>query len=391
MSALTLMIAWLASVSVTLIGCALFERNARLVARPGRPELNPPRALWGGQPERPPAHAMSARALAGFARIVRRPLRVADHRPGLRLLGRLGTCFSLAFVLAMLPFFGTWGGGPMDAPLLLLDLRHGLSAIGFLLLLTSFARIAVGLSERNAWSRIGSAGQASRSIAALALLILVLAPLVVASGSLRLHDIVLGQQLPIAPIGWLLETFDGPFFQILRAWPIPAWNVFTQPLTAILFVPAMALLLGSPRIDDPTRGSLAAAGVGLDAAPMDLYWSRLDARLSFALAAGLFVTLFLGAGSIPFLEPEEFVSGLAPFLGEVLPKLMVLGLHLVTFLAKSLCVLAAVARLKRVAAVGRVDRALRLATRRLLPLAWANLLLVAASTLWFAEFIGSSG
>jgi len=54
-----------------------------------------------------------------------------------------------------------------------------------------------------------------------------------------------------------------------------------------------------------------------------------------------------------------------------------------SFVMKMLVVLAFSARLARIMASARDDRALRLATRRLMPLAWANLLLVAALSLWF--------
>lgn len=390
MIALALALVWLAVVSAALVGCAVIERNTRLIARPDRPELLPPRASWGGGRLAPPAHALTARALAGFARIVRSRSRVSDHRPGLRLLGRLGVCTSLAVGLAMIPFVGSWDGGPGDAPLVLLDLRQGLAAIGFLLLLTSFSRIAIGLSERNAWSRMGSTRQAARSISAVALLTLVLAPLAIASGSLRLHAIVLGQQQPIALLTWFVEFVAGGFFESLKVWPLPAWNLFVQPLTAVLFVPAMTLLLGSPRIDDPITGAIGASGLGIDADPIDVYWSRLDARLSLVLVSALFVTLFLGAGSIPFFDPMLLVARLTPFVGEVLPRLLVAGLHTGTFLLKCLLIFALAARSKRVVALSRLDRTLRFTTRRLLPLAWANLLLVAATTLWIAGISGSA-
>ena len=42
MMALLLTIIWLAVVSAALVGCAVIERNARLVYRPDRPELDPP-------------------------------------------------------------------------------------------------------------------------------------------------------------------------------------------------------------------------------------------------------------------------------------------------------------------------------------------------------------
>ena len=308
---------------------------------------------------------------------MRRRQRVADHRPGLRFVGRFGALSCLAIGLALIPFAGSWGGGASGSALLLLDLPHGLAAIVLLLMLHASFRVTIGLSERNAWSRIGSARQASRAIAAVALMTLVLAPIAIGSGSLRLHDLALAQQLPIAS---LERTLGGGAPGV---W-IPAWNLFTQPLTALLFAPAMTLMLGSARIDDPVTGAIGTAGLGLDADPIDAYWSRLDARLSLILASALFVTLFLGGGSIPFVDLGGVAAALSGYAGEFLPTLLIAGLHLGSFLAKVLAVVAIAMRLKRSVAAARVDRSLRLVTRRLLPLAWANLLLVAALTLWLS-------
>ena len=377
---------WLVGVSMALTACGVFERRARVVPRLDRPELAPPRARWGSGLEAPPVRAISARALAGWARLIRSRNVVSDQRPGLFLLGRIGACGSSAVGLAMIPFAGTWGGGMADPPLVLLDLRHGLAAIGLLLLVTSLSRVAVGLSERSAWSRLASVRQASRSIAALALVLLVVSPLAISSGTLRLHEIVLDQRGRMALPDWLLTSLDGSIFEWLDMLSVPSWNIFVQPLTALLFVPAMTLLIGNSRIDDPTTGAVGLAGVGIDADPIDRYWMTLDARLSTLLIAALFVTFFLGASSIPFIEVSGLSARLEPFVGNALPTLLVAGLQVASFLAKWLLVLAIVARGKRSAAGTREDRTLRMATRRLLPLAWANLLLVAAWTVWVRGF-----
>ena len=54
------------------------------------------------------------------------------------------------------------------------------------------------------------------------------------------------------------------------------------------------------------------------------------------------------------------------------------GLSSAIFVAKWIGVMMIAARIERVIAVGSGERALRLLSRRLIPLAWANLLLVAA-------------
>jgi NADH:ubiquinone oxidoreductase subunit H len=391
MSGALLALIWCAAVSTALAASAVFERRARVMARPDRLELIPPREVWGGARRNPPAYSLVARGLADFARMVRTESRIVDHRPGLKMLGRMGSVLCLATGLAMIPFAGTWGGGADDEALVPLDLDHGLAALGLLFVLTGLSRVALALSERSPWSRIAGARQASRAIAALALLILVLAPLAVDAGSLRLHEIVVDQQRPVAVLDWLLAGIESNFIQELRAWPWPAWNLFTQPLTALLFIPALSLLLASPRADDPATGSIALAGLGLDADPVDLYWMKLDTRLSTVLGAALFVTLFLGAGSIPFTNSSALIALLSPFVGDALPTILLAAAHVGTFLAKWLLVLGLAARMKRVAASARDDRALRLATRRLLPLAWANLLLVTGATLWFDTQSGGLG
>ena len=68
-----------------------------------------------------------------------------------------------------------------------------------------------------------------------------------------------------------------------------------------------------------------------------------------------------------------------------MPRLIVTTILLGSFVMKMLLVLAFSTRLARIMASARDDRTLRLATRRLIPLAWANLLLVAALSLWFAR------
>ncbi|MEM9175717.1 MAG: NADH-quinone oxidoreductase subunit H [Myxococcota bacterium] len=366
---------------VGLASVAAFERSSRMRLRPDRPELAPPRAPWGGGPLHPPSRAATARALAGFARLVRRRTRVVDHRRGLRRLSRLLGCGALLLGLAMLPIAGTWGGagGP---PLLLLDLEGGLIAILLVLLAMAFARIATGLSERSAWSRMGSARQASRAIAGTALLVLASMPLAIDAASLRLHDLVLDQQQMLWPVAGAARLFGPEVVARLEAWPIPAWNLFTQPLTALLFAAAISLWVSSPRADVPAAGLVGVAGLGLDGDATELYWIRAESRLAVVFAGGLFVTLFLGAGGLPLLDPVALVELAAPFFGRGLPEAVLTGLHVGVFVGKLVVVLFLASRVARMTAASRDDRSLRLATRRLLPVAWANLLLVTAIALW---------
>jgi NADH-quinone oxidoreductase subunit H len=259
-----------------------------------------------------------------------------------------------------------------------LDLTYGLVAIGLLLLLGSLARVTRGLADRDPWSRIGSVRQAGRTLSAFSLFLLVIAPLAIAGGSLRLHDLVMAQQLEGQPFAVTLGSGEASLPPMLQQLHVPAWNVLLQPLTALLFIPAIGLLLRSPRAEEATRGAVAVAGFDLDAGPDELYWSRLEERIARVLASALFVTLFLGGGDLPGLSPDRAIAELSGYFGQTLPRLAMAGLSSAIFVAKWIGVMMIAARIERVIAVGSGERALRLLSRRLIPLAWANLLLVAA-------------
>ncbi len=377
--------AWFAVISLALVGAAAIERRHRVPPRPDRPGFAPRRAVWGGGPLHPPSRHMGVRALASGARIVRARTRVADRSGGLRIAARTVACTALASGLALVPFAGPFGGRADGAPLVVADLEHGLVALVLFVLLAAMAQVAVGLAEANPFARLACVRLAGRVLALTGALALVLAPLAVASDSLRLHAIVLDQAGRFAPFA-LLAAFlrDGglaslPTWLDVRAWP--AWHLFRQPLTALLFLPVLGLLLRRPLALDPIGGGVRLSAFGHDDDPAELYWSRIEERLAAVLFAALFVALFLGAGALPFVPTASLVAPLVPFFGEGLPALLGSALEMGVFLAKCLLVLFLAARVARSTPALRDDQWIRIVTRRILPLAWANLLLALAARL----------
>jgi NADH-quinone oxidoreductase subunit H len=368
-------------VALACVAGAAIERRSRLPDRLDRPELAPPRAVWGSGFVRPPAVHLGARALAAGARLVRSGSTVVGHAATLRRLAQLASCAALASALALIPFAGTWGGAPEGLPLVPVDLSHGLAVLVFLFLFSNLAQVAVGLADRSAWSRLGSVRIANRSLGGLGLFLLVIAPLSLATGSLRLHEIVLAQQGTFAPLAWLSAPIGFEALDILRRFRLPDWNLFAQPLTAVLFVPAVEGLTRRPWVRDATAGHLGLGGFGLDSDPVDLHWGFFEARLSRVVAAALFVALFLGGASIPYVPTTIFIDLFAPFVGTGLPSLLAAVIGIGVFFAKWMLVFAISAGLRRATAIVREDQWLEIATRRLLPLAWANLLLMSAITL----------
>jgi len=372
---------WFAIVSLALIGCAVIERRSRLAGVSNRREWRPPRAAWGFDREPPPVTYLIARALAGGARLVRSRTVVIDRVGFQRVLGRVVSCVALASALSLVPFAGTWGGTSDGVALVVVDLRHGLIALVFLVLLTAMGQVAMGLAEQNVWSRLASVRIASRNLAGLGLLVLVLAPLAIETGSFRLHDIVFAQQTTFSPLSWLPTALGGEVFEVARGWRWPGWNLLAQPLTALLYVFALAGLTRQPGVCDAMAGSIGASGFGLYSVPADLYWGRLEARLAKVLAASLFVSLFLGAGAIPFVQASAIVDLLEPFVGPVLPALLGVMIQIGVFSLKLLVVLILASLLRRATATLRGDQWIEIVIFRLLPLAWANLLLMSAISL----------
>jgi NADH:ubiquinone oxidoreductase subunit H len=378
---------WLGVLMLALVVCALVERRVRLADVRGNGRWASARADWGFDAERPPVVSLVARGLAGMARLVRGGSSISNQSAARRSLGLIVSCIALLSGLALIPFAGTWGGGVNDRGLLAVDLQHGLIALVFLVLLMAFARVGVGLAERSPWSRIGSVRLASQMLGGVGLFLLVLAPLALGPDSFRLQDIVSFQQATFAPLFWLPESFEGETIDLSRAADVaralrwPRWNLFVQPLTAILFLPAVYSMTRRPWVGDAMTGSVGAAGFGLDSDPVSLYWHRLEVRLGEIFAAALFVSLFLGAGAIPFLPALEIVESIEPLVGFALPAFLVVVLSISVFFGKLVIVLMISASIRRSTANLRPDQQTRRVAFRLLPLAWANLLLVSAMTL----------
>ena len=370
--------AWFAVISAALLAAASIERRQRIPRNRDRPELAPTRALWGGGLETPPAHSMLARALAGGARIVRARTLVAERGRGLRFAARAVACVALASALALIPFAGDLGG----APLVVVDLHHGLVALVLFILLAAMAQVAVGLTESGSFARLACVRLAGRVLALAGTLAIVLAPISLASHSLRLHEIVADQQGSFAPFAmltaWVAGGAAGPesgsVTVLLERIHGPAWQLF------LVFV--LGLLTRRPLAVDPIGGSVRLSAFGHDDDPGELYWARTEERLASVLFAALFVALFLGAGSIPFLPTATLVAPLVPFFGEGLPAILGSGVEIGVFFVKLTLTLACVARASRRMASLRDDQWIRIVTRRILPLGWANLLLVAGVVLW---------
>jgi NADH:ubiquinone oxidoreductase subunit H len=369
------------AVMIALCGVAVIERTSRISGVGHRRDIQPPMSEWGTQRLRAPGHYAAARGLASAARLVRAQTVVEDASAPLRRSSRTLSLLATASALSIVPFAGTWGGVGTGRPLVAVDLEYGLGILVFLILLSGLAQAATGLAERSLWARLGALRIAGQSLIGVALLLLVLAPLVLATSSLRPHDIVLVQQGTFAPLDFLGGRFMGVSLSALDAFRLPNWFVLRQPLTAILIVPTLGLLLQRYSVYDTMNNTSGMSGFGLDSDPSDRYWTGIESRLSSILAAAIFVSLFLGAGAIPYFEPSGILDRAQSLLGVGVPSALLFVFEASVFVAKVLVVLCLASLLRRTAGRARTDQSLETMTRRLIPLAWANLLLLSALSL----------
>ena len=369
-----------------LCGIALIERATRLSGVRERPDIRAPRAAWGGELVPPPAHYAMARALASAARQARGRTFVEDASTSLRRFSRVLALLATSSAIAIVPFASRWHGQAGGRALVAVDLDYGLGVIVFLILLAGLAQAATGLAERSLWARLGALRIAGQSLIGVALLLWVLAPLVLATASLRPHDLVLDQQGTFAPLAFLSDRFIGAAATTLEAFRLPNWFVFRQPLTALLIVPTLGLLLQRYSVHVAMHDTSGMSGIGLDSDPSDVYWRGLESRLASLLAAVFFVAFFLGAGSIPYFDPTASLETARATIGVGVPAALWLLVEAGVFVAKVGVVLHLGSLLRRSTGRARTDQSLRTMTRRLIPLAWANLLLVSA-----VSMLGSSG
>ena len=371
---------WIAIVFGAAAFGSMGERRARLLRVASRLDLRPPRSRWGADLDRPPSSWAGARALARAARDVQSRRDSSEPSTGLHRLGRVGSIVAISSALALVPFAGTWGGRSEGRAMVVFDLDNGLLALVLLILLSNLAQGAIGLSDRSFWSRLGAVRIVGSSLAAAGLFVLVIGALVLETGSLRLHDLVLIQRGTFAPAAWLGSVFGWSGAHAFELFRLPSWLLLTQPLTAILCVSALALLLRRPLALEAATGNVGVVGFGLDDDPSSERLARLERQLAIVLGASLFVVFFLGGGALPYVESADIAARLEPYAGEVVPGVLLVGIESGVFLLKIVAVFVVASRLRAALAVPRNDQKLRVTTQRLIPIAWANLLLMAA--LW---------
>jgi NADH-quinone oxidoreductase subunit H len=167
--------------------------------------------------------------------------------------------------------------------------------------------------------------------------------------------------------GAIVENQSGWLFGFL-----PNWNLFRQPLTALLFVIAMIAEANRLPFDLPEAEPELIGGYHTEYSSMKFALFFMAEYMSMVALAGLFTTLFLGGWTLPWMT----LSGATPTFWAALGTVAV-------FLIKVSVILFCFIWLRWTLPRLRFYDLMRLSWRNLIPVSLVNLVAVALVSLMF--------
>ncbi|MFC1706749.1 NADH-quinone oxidoreductase subunit NuoH [Planctomycetota bacterium] len=264
-----------------------------------------------------------------------------------RGLFRLAPLFALlpaGLAMAVIPFGHPIRIGGRIVPLQVADLNVG---ILFILAVSSIGVYALafgGWAGNSKYPLLGSMRAAAQSISYEVAMGLAVVSVVMTAGSVHLGAIVMTQQ----------EAFLGV---------LPAWNVFTQPLAALIFLVAAFAENNRLPFDLPEGESELVGGYHTEYSGMKFGVFFLGEYVAMILMSAALVTLFLGGWGLPGVTDTASYSLLNGLLS------------VVVFCVKLLAVLFFYIWVRWTLPRFRYDQLMRLGWKALIPLALANILL----------------
>ena len=233
-------------------------------------------------------------------------------------------------------------GGVMAVSYLQLGLL-GLLAVSSL---ASYGIAFGGWASNNQYSLLGGIRSSAQLISYEIVMVLSVIALVMVTGSFNLVTIVEQQQGAV----------------------LPAWNLFTQPLTFLLFLIAAFAETNRAPFDLPEAEQELVGGFHTEYTGMRYAWFMLGEYAGMWAMCAILVTLFLGGWTLP----EAWIGWLAAWPWYV-EALVTFGV----FIAKVVAVVFFFMWVRWTLPRFRWDQLMRLGWKRLIPLALVNILFIA--------------
>ncbi|MEX0326804.1 MAG: NADH-quinone oxidoreductase subunit H [Puniceicoccaceae bacterium] len=265
----------------------------------------------------------------------------------------------VAFIPAMttmtvMPFGVYTGEDGVQNPMVLANLDIGILFIFAVSSLGVYGIILGGWSANSKYPFLGGIRASAQMISyELALGLSLLPVFMWFGGTLNLYDIVLGQED-------LLFGF------------IPSWTVFYQPLSALIFLVALFAETNRLPFDMPESETDLVAGYNTEYGAFKFGLFFVGEYAHIIIGSGVFVLLFLGGWSIPYVTyPAGYVGG---------------ALSVLVFAFKVFLLVFFFMWIRWTLPRFRYDQVMDLGWRKLLPLAIANLVFYAVVIALIEQF-----
>ncbi len=276
--------------------------------------------------------------------------------------------FLAAPVMAFLPGVISFGVIPVGAApgrdwlgqggvLAVSYVEMGLLVIMAVSSLASYGLAFGGWASNNQYSLLGGIRSSAQLISYEIVLGLSVLALVMKTGSLNLAEIAQQQQGH-----WL-----------------PAWNIFLEPLTFLLFLVAAFAETNRAPFDLPEAEQELVGGYHTEYTGMRYAWFMLGEYAGLWTMCSLIVTLFLGGWTLP----AGWMTWLHAF-----PWFVAALVSFALFIAKVLVLIFFFMWVRWTMPRFRWDQLMRLGWSALIPLALANILITALGMQWWGWYVG---
>jgi NADH-quinone oxidoreductase subunit H len=280
----------------------------------------------------------------------------------------------LAF--AAIPFGGAYVFGETSRSIVLADLEVGILFIFALAALGALATVWAGLASggRALLAALRSAGLGLSGDLALFFAVL---PMLLIFGSLRLAEIVQGQDSSFAIFGFWNAVVAGPGALASGGPTWPAWGIFLNPPAFVLVLVAASVRMGLPPFDGERVEAELVGGTRAAYSGLALGLFAVAARLQTLLLAALLTLIFLGGWTIPWLSQAELVDGIAHWIGSGMANGLCLVVHLASFGFKLLAMVFLLLMIRSALPRLGYERAMDLCWKIIVPASLIDLVLTA--------------
>lgn len=186
---------------------------------------------------------------------------------------------------------------PLGDTLWVADLNVGLLLFLAIAGLAVYAVMLGGWASNSKYSLLGGVRSTAQTISYEVFMGISLMGVVMLAGSFNLRDIVHGQQ--------------NEWFGV-----IPQWNIFTQFLGFLVWVPAALAVTHRTPFDLPEAESELVQGYHTEYSSMKFGMFMVSEYVGIVMVSALTTTLFFGGWDVPFVDNEGWFLSLLSFCGK---------------------------------------------------------------------------